>query len=128
MAGAVRSQGFRSPLARSTACLLYVARSTGYHRARHSTNRGQNSKWQGAGLVAVRTHPMRALANARVAPCRGYALHHLPRSCAAPVRELDVAGAVRSQGFRSPLARSTACLLYVARSTGYHRARHQAME
>ena len=40
----------------------------------------------------------------------------------------DVAGAVRLQGFRSPLARSTACLLYVARFTGYHRARHQAME
>ena len=59
---------------------------------------------------------------------RSRPLHHLPRSCAAPVRELDLAGAVRSQGFRSPLARSTACLLYVARSTGYHRARHQAME
>ena len=128
MAGAVRLQGFRSPLARSTACLLYVARFTGYRHARHSTNRGQNSKWQGAALVAVRTHPMRALANARVAPCRGCALHHLPRSCAAPVRELDVAGAVRLQGFRSPLARSTACLLYVARFTGYRHARHQAME
>ena len=47
---------------------------------------------------------------------------------AAPVRELDVAGAVRLQGFRSPLARSTACLLYVARFTGYRHARHQAME
>ena len=82
MAGAVRLQGFRSPLARSTTCLLYVARFTGYHRARHSTNRGQNSKWQGAALVAVRTHPMRALANARVAPCRGCALG---RSTTCPV-------------------------------------------
>ena len=82
MAGAVRLQGFRSPLARSTACLLYVARFTGYRHARHSTNRGQNSKWQGAALVAVRTHPMRALANARVAPCRGCALG---RSTTCPV-------------------------------------------
>lgn len=59
---------------------------------------------------------------------RARPLHLLPRICAAPVRELDLAGAVRSQGFRSPLARSTACLLYVARFTGYRHAHHQAME
>ena len=131
MAGAVRLQGFRSPLARSTTCLLYVARFTGYHRARHSTNRGQNSKWQGAALVAVRTHPMRALANARVAPCRGCALG---RSTTCPVAVPLPFGSLTWRGrcgYRGSARRWLApppARRYVARFTGYRHARHQAME
>ena len=77
---------------------------------------------QGAALVAVRTHPMRALANARVAPCRGCALGRsttctvavpLPFACLPHVGARRTPGLPPARGRRFP-----ACLHCAARFTG----------